>query len=251
MLELLTNSFFMEHPDKKSAKFGYILGTSIVLASLIFSFAFFQSKKLDDTLTVTGSAKQKVVSDLVKWNASFSYTAAAGNLSSGYARMAQDQKKVIAFLKNKGVAEKDITTSTVSVEQPYQYNYSVPREDIFRESIQIQSDDVKKITDIAKNIGVLLDQGVVFSTNSLEYYYSKLPQARVDLLADAIRDAKLRAQKIAESSGQAIGNIKSASLGVIQVMPVNSVDVADYGSYDTSSIDKEVMVTVRASFGIK
>ncbi len=241
----------MDSTDKKSTKFGYILGASIVLASLIFSFAFFQSKKLDDTLTVTGSAKQKVASDLVKWNASFSYTVPSGNLSDGYVRMAQDEKKVLAFLKSKGVVEKDITTSPITVNQPYQYDRNAAREDIFSEGIQIQSDNIKKITELAKNITPILNQDVTFSTNSLEYYYTKLPQARIDLLADAIRDAKLRAQKIAESSGQAIGNITTASLGVIQVMPVNSVDVADYGLYDTTSIDKDVMVTVKATFRIE
>ena len=244
----------MENISNKSTKFGYILGTSIVLASLVFSATFYQSKKLDSTLNntlmVTGSAKQKVTSDLVKWYASFSNALPSGSLSEGYSKMAQDEKKIVSFLKSKGIKDKDITISPVTVEQPYQYDRNAVREDTFRQSIQIQSDDVNKLTGLAKNISPLIDQGIVFATYSLEYYYSKLPQMRIDLLADAIKDAKLRAQKIAESSGQEIGAIKSASLGVVQVMTVNSVDVADYGSYDTSSIDKEVMVTVKAEFGI-
>jgi hypothetical protein len=39
--------------------------------------------------------------------------------------------------------------------------------------------------------------------------------------------------------------------GLVQVMAPNSVEVSDYGMYDTSSIDKEIMVTVKASFEIK
>jgi hypothetical protein len=35
---------------------------------------------------------------------------------------------------------------------------------------------------------------------------------------------------------------------VVQVLPVNSVDVSDYGSYDTQNIEKEISVTVRAAF---
>lgn len=34
-------------------------------------------------------------------------------------------------------------------------------------------------------------------------------------------------------------------------MPVGAVEISDYGSYDTSGIEKEVMVTVKASFGLK
>jgi hypothetical protein len=35
------------------------------------------------------------------------------------------------------------------------------------------------------------------------------------------------------------------------VLVPNSVDVSDYGSYDTSSIEKEIMVTVHPVFGLK
>jgi hypothetical protein len=37
----------------------------------------------------------------------------------------------------------------------------------------------------------------------------------------------------------------------VQVLAPNSEDVNDYGTYDTSSINKEIMVTVKASFEIK
>jgi len=37
----------------------------------------------------------------------------------------------------------------------------------------------------------------------------------------------------------------------VQVMPVNSVDISDYGNYDTSTIDKDVMVTVKTIFRLE
>jgi uncharacterized protein len=74
---------------------------------------------------------------------------------------------------------------------------------------------------------------------------------RISLLSDAIKDAKARAQKIAESSGKQVGAIQSANMGVVQVMQVNSVDISDYGAYDTSTIDKDVMVTVKTIFRLE
>ncbi len=85
----------------------------------------------------------------------------------------------------------------------------------------------------------------------MEYYYSKLPDLRVSLLSDAVKDAKARAEQIAQGTGRGIGNVLSASNGVVQVISPNSVDVSDYGSYDTSSIEKDVMVTIKASFRLK
>jgi hypothetical protein len=77
------------------------------------------------------------------------------------------------------------------------------------------------------------------------------PEARVSLLPDALADAKARATKIAESSGARIGKLRSASQGVVQVIQANSTDVSDYGYYDTSTKEKEIMVTVKASFTVK
>jgi len=110
---------------------------------------------------------------------------------------------------------------------------------------------LQKITALAKNTLQLINAGVIFSSQNLEYYYSQLPDLRVALLSDAIKDAKDRATKIAESSGKRVGTLKSATMGVVQVMNVNSTDVTDYGTYDTSNIEKEVMITVRAVFTLK
>jgi len=74
---------------------------------------------------------------------------------------------------------------------------------------------------------------------------------RVSLLSDAIKDAQARAAKMAEATGRKVGDLKSAASGVVQVLSSNSLEVSDYGTYDTSKINKNVMVTVRAAFGLK
>lgn len=207
----------------------------------------------DDSLQVTGSAKTIITSDIVKWNTTFSRSVGANDLKSGYTQMASDLEKVETFLKSEGINEKDITVSIIYLNQ--QYDYSKSGSDLtgyeLRQNIQIQSTDISKITELAKNTQNLIEQGVIFYTQSLEYYYSKLPETRVALLADAVKDAQNRAEKIAQSGGQKVGSLKSASVGVVQVMPVNSVEISDYGTYDTSSIEKEVMITVRTVFRMK
>lgn len=70
----------------------------------------------------------------------------------------------------------------------------------------------------------------------------------MSLLGAAVSDAKARAEQIAGATKQKVGKLKSAQSGVVQVLRSNSIDVADYGMYDTSTIEKEVMVTVRATF---
>lgn len=230
---------------------GIILGISFIIGIIINSQTNYRIRQLDNTLSVTGSAKQKVTSDVVKWTSSFSRTIPIEKLNDGYTQMKNDEESVLKFFKDNGIDEKNITVSPVFLEQPFKYDPNAPREYNLRQTVEVQSNDVQKITDLAKDTQTLIEEGVVFSTEMLGYYYTKLPELRVNLLSDAIKDAQSRAQKIAESSGKSVGSIKSASMGVVQVLPVNSIEISDYGTYDTSSIEKEVMVTVKALFTLK
>jgi hypothetical protein len=204
---------------------------------------------------VTGSAKKSVVADTVKWNTGIMRTVRLDDLKSGYSMMSKDLTSVQEFLTKKGVNASDITIAPVSMEENWSdVKANMPGEKLYnlRQSITIQSKEVDKISDVAKSVSDLAQKGVVMSTfSNIEYYYSKVPDLRVSLLSDAVKDAKARAEKILEPSGGKVGKMKNASSGVVQVLPKNSLEISDYGAYDTMSKEKEVMVTVRATFTIK
>jgi hypothetical protein len=237
--------------SNKIIYFAIILGICLIISASIGSFTFYKVRSPEDTLSVTGSVREKVTSDLAKWTANFSRTVSTENLKAGYQMMKNDQRLVLNFFEDNGFTEEDITISPIFMEQLYMYDPNAPKENVLKQIVEIQSTDVDKITYMAKNNQELIDQGVIFAIQSLEYYYSKLPELRIELIPDAINDAKLRAQKIAEGSGKTIGVIKSATLGVVQVLPVNSTEVSDWGTYDTSTIEKEVMIPVTVIFTLK
>ncbi len=230
-----------------------IVGISIIICTIIFSVVFYNSRYSSDSLTVTGSASMQVVSDNAKFTGEFTRIAKVSVLGTGYSQIANDLTKVKAFLKTQGIDDKDITISTVSMYENYNYdkNYQTEKEYTLRQYVEISSKDINKITSLAQSAQQLINQGVIFSVNPVEYYYSKLPEVRVNLLSDAIKDAMARANKMAESTGKTVGGLKSASSGVVQVLPSNSLEISDYGTYDTSKINKNIMVTVKASFGMK
>lgn len=225
----------------------------MIVSAALASLTFYQVRALDSSLEVTGSARKQVTSDVVKWTTSFTRQASASQLKTGYAQLAGDLKQVQKFFHDNGIDEKSITISTVSLEQQY-YNNQAPDAELhytLRQTVELQSNEVEKVTALAKNIQPLVDAGVLFTTGGLEYYYSKLPEVRVELLGDAVKDAQERARIIAQSGGKRVGSLKAASVGVVQVLPVNSVSIEDYGAYDTSKIEKEIMVTVRTTFGLR
>jgi hypothetical protein len=227
----------------------FLVGLGIVLATIIGAYTFYQVRSFDNTLTVTGSTSKAVTSDHVRWVGSISRIVTLDTLKTGYASMATDLSLVQSFLKDKNIPADQIVTSTISMDQ--NYDQSSIKTYTLHQTIEVNSSDVNGITEIAKNINPIIEKGVIFSTQSLEYTYTKLPEERVAMLADAVKDAKARASQLAQSSGKSVGQLKSASSGVVQVMSANSLDISDYGSYDTSKIEKNIMITVKASFTLK
>ncbi len=237
--------------NKNYVVFGLILGLSFIISAGIGSMTFYKLRSMD-YISTTGSAKKAVVADKVKWSANITRPVKASTMKDGYALMDSDLKEVKNFLTSNGVTEESIDVSPIFLNEVYEQYPGPEKKYNLSQNIEVNSNDVQKISGLAKNTGVLVtNKGMLFSTNSLEYFYSKLPEARVELLASAVEDAKARAEQLSNAGGKKIGALKSASSGVVQVMSANSVEVSDYGMYDTSKINKEIMVTVKASFEIK
>lgn len=230
---------------------GIILGGSFIVAVGISMATLFRLRAAGDIVAVTGSAKMAVTSDQAKWTTQISRTVRESNLKGGYDQLAQDLTKTKAFLTAQKIDDTEITISPVSMMEVYQQNQAAEKIYTLSQTLTVQSIDVAKLTSASKNITAIVGQGVIFSSIALEYYYSKLPEARIQLLSQAITDAKARATELAKNSGRGVGALKSASSGVVQVQSLNSTDVSDYGSYDTSQIEKQITVTVKASFTLK
>lgn len=228
-----------------------ILAVGFVLGTLIGAHSFYAVKASENTISVTGSAQKIITSDVVKWRVSLTRSVGLDGLKDGNAQMGADLAALKQYLKKGEVADTDITIAPVTVVTQYNYQYGqTPSGYQLNQDITVESKDVEKITTLAQKASSLLGQGALVSTTSLEYYYSKLSDVKVDMLAAATTDAQNRAKKIAESAGSHLGALRSASMGVIQITPVNSTDVSDYGSYDTTSIEKQITAVVRAGFGV-
>jgi len=227
---------------------GIILGGSFLIATMLGMGTVLRIRSQSDTVSVTGSAKMEATSDQAKWATQVSRTVRESTLASGYAQIDRDLVSAKAFLLKQGITEEEMTVSPVSMYEIYDQNQPVDKRYTLSRTITVQSPDVQKVTRASNAMGDIVGLGVIFTSLSLEYYYSKLPEARIALLSQAIEDAKARANELAKNSGSRVGKLKSATSGVVQVQSRNSTDVSDYGMYDTSQIEKQIMVTVKASF---
>lgn len=230
----------------------FILGLGLILAAAVVSYALYSIRALDNTLSVTGSAKQEVTADTAKWTIQVYRTVYQEGVQAAYSQVAKDSDAVKAYFKTAGIAEEDMTSNTITSDQDWSYNANGgPARYMVHQDITISSKDVEKIQGLSQGVSTLINRGYTISPRQPEFYVSNLPELRVSLLGEAIKDAKARANEIAKSGGSSVGKLRGASSGVVQVMAPNSTNVDDYGSYDTSTIKKEVSVTARATFLVK
>ena len=239
---------FLNRPFVSAAT---VLGIGLMLGAGIVSYTLYAMRGFDNTLSVTGSATQQVTADLAKWRVSVSRTAYQADVSTAYGQVTRDAATVKAYFTAAGIDAASTTLSTVAADQIYGSDSNAPVRYTVHEEILVESTDVHKIEALAQKITELSSKGVFVTAQQPEYYVTALPALRVSLLGKAIADAKARAEQIAGRGGSSVGKLQSAASGVVQVMTPNSTNVDDYGMYDTSTIEKQVMVTARATFFVK
>ena len=230
-----------------------ILSVALMASVLIYSNNLFKIQNLDNTLSTTGSATKVVDSDLAKLTSNFSRVVFEDKLKEGYTLMAQDEAKVVEFLKNNNITEEEYILSPIRMYEEYNYNKSSYEEKQYNltQEVIITSTDIEKVKSLSQKANDLIKLDVIYQTNSPEYYYTKLPEERINLLPEAVKDAQERAEAIAASTDRKVGTLKSADMGVVQVMQPDSTDISSYGTYDTSTVKKEIMITVKANFVLK
>jgi len=212
-----------------------------------------KGKRGDQTITVTGSARKRIKSDLVIWRAGVSYQAPV--LADAYRSLSENVPRVKSYLVGKGIPEDQITISSISSQTLHARNdqgedtgqitgYSL------RQELEVRSNDVDKIAKIAREATELINQGILLESMAPAYHYTKLGEEKITMLAEAAKDAKVRAERVAESTGSSIGSVRTARMGVLQITPADSNEVSDSGMNDTSSLEKDITAVVNVGFEI-
>ena len=234
---------------------GICIAVATIASSVILSGGFLKVMKFTrEQINVTGSATKEIKSDYIVWKGEFSRREA--DLKTAYKSLKDDLDKVKSYLVLKGVSEKETIISQVATETVYKKNEKGnDTNDIqgyrLKQNVEIRSNDVDKIDKVSRESTELIDQGIQFTSPAPEYFYTKLDELKVEMLAKATENAKQRAESMAKSTGNRIGFMRSARMGVFQITPITSTDVSDYGENDTTSLDKKVMAVVTVSFAIE
>jgi uncharacterized protein len=231
-----------------------ILVIGVIISSLIVTNGLVEIKSSRSSIVVTGSAKKQITSDLIVWDGIFNTKSQV--LQDAYTTLEGNRTKVEEYLIKKGVAKEDLVFSSITTTINYVMNdYGAMTNVIdsydLSQTVTISSDEIDKITEISRNATELLNEGVAFQSEAPQYIYTKLADIKVTMLAEATKDARKRAEMMAENAGSKLGSLTHADMGVMQITPLYSNDVTDYGISDTTSLEKEITAVVHCTFEVK
>jgi hypothetical protein len=232
---------------------------TIIVAAVIMSLAIggglmqvgsgFASRS-SDGITVTGSAKTSATADNAVWVLNVSLS--SPTVATAVKKVDADVAALSQYLTAGGIPAKGLTLGAVATFANEEFvngnttgrilSYRATRE------VTVRSTDVQLVAKLSQGIGSLLATGINANNYGPQYYISNLPELRPQLMAEAMKDAKARAEALTKAVGGNIGSLVNVKAGPIQITTPDSTMTADYGAYDTTTIEKTVTATVSVTF---
>jgi hypothetical protein len=242
----------------KSIAWSAILGVAFILGMWAIGSAYKYKFKSEQKISVTGLAEMSFESDQIVWNATIQRK--NYDLKTAYEQLKQDENSVKNYINQKGIPANEVVFGPVQINKEYNTRYDANGNYagnefngyLLSQTITIDSKDLDKIEQLARTITELIQNGIEINSQAPQYYYSKLSELKVDLLAKASEDAQLRAQSIAENSKGKLGQLLKAQMGIFQITGKNLNEDYSYGgTFNTSSRHKTASITVREEFAVK
>lgn len=234
-----------------------LIAIAIILFAIFAGAAYKYKFKAQDKIMVTGAAEKDFVSDLIVWTGNYSRT--SFDLKSAYADLKSDEAAIKAYLNKKGINTGEVVFSSINITKNFTNKTDENGrliESIFNgysltQNIKVESKNIDKVEAISREVTELIQQGIEFNSTEPAYYYSKLSELKIDLLAKASEDAKSRAESIAKNAGSSLGDLKNASMGVFQIIGKNSnEDYSFGGAFNTSSKNKTATITLKTEYSV-
>lgn len=248
---------------------GMFFAIANVICVGILAWVYLSVKLEPKALAVTGSARKAIVSDLVTWSGTIS--AKDPNLVKAYDALKSASDKAKEFLLTNGIPESDVTLSAITTTRRHHQDiiHTAPtspgapapaptiittdKVDMYTltQSISISSTDMKNVPMVSRGVTSLIKEGVEIDSGSPCYLYTKLSELKINMLAEATKDATARAEQIVNNAHGRLGKLVEARMGVMQINPKGVSATSAEGNNDTSSYEKEITAVVSVKFEVK
>ena len=183
------------------------------LALLVFSAAFFLSaqdfSKQGSYVEVKGLSEKIVKADTAIWSINFEVK--SNNVDSLYADIEKNVATIKSFLLGKGFESGEINVAPVNIYQDTLFRYNSNTQ------LSLYTKKVDLVKSASKDTLILVKNGIVMNQNSVAFEFSNINSIKPEMLAEALKNAKDTAQKIAQESGSSLGGLRRGNQGVFDI----------------------------------
>ena len=235
-----------------------IIAVALIITAIIVAGAYKAKFNKQVTISVTGLAEKNFASDLIVWRGE--YQRKSLDLKEAYALIKNDETNVRQYLKSNKIEDNEIVFSSISIQKEFDIKRNEEGKQIssvfagykLSQTVTVESTNIDRVEVVSREVTKLIESGIEISSLEPSYFYTKLSELKIDLLAKASADAKKRAETIAVNSGGALGKILRTDMGVFQITAPNSNEDFSYGgAFNTSSKNKKASITIRINYSIK
>jgi len=234
----------------------FLLGATLALGFMVAAFFIsnaIRTIRIENGIKVKGYAEVSVKADLAKWKVQIN--ARDTDIKMAYRKIENDFKIALDKLKSLGISDKEILIGSASINEEKMIDEKGNKTNKIEyykiiHEISITTTNVDQVLASQNGLSSLIKDGINIDIGNAAFTYTKLEDVKLDLLGQASHNAFERAQIMVAKTNGKIGPVRSASQGVFQIVPRNSTDVSDYGSYDVTTIEKTVKAVITMDFEI-
>ena len=204
-----------------------ILAVSFIILGFLLKTSVDNFSNKDRYVSVKGLSEMEFPADKVTCPLVFKEI--GNDLLKIYTSVNAKNDTIVAFLKAKGINEKDINISAPEIvdlqaerygneRPPYRYNVT--------SVITITSSDVPKIKALITQQSELLKKGIAIISGDyrylINYEFTKLNDVKPKMIEEATKNARATAEKFASDSDSKLGKIKNANQGQFSIVDRDS-----------------------------
>lgn len=227
----------------KSIKASLILSLGLVMSSIVVSFTFWHVRlAAHQYINVKGLAEREVDATVGIWTIEFE--ASANDVNQANTLIKQQSKVLVAFLKEQGFADEDISYGSAALQDLWKYEHK-PETLRYRLGMKLTvcASNVKLMWESAQKNQELLKKGVQLVgdrwQNPVEFIFTDLNKIKPEMLREATMNARKAAKQLASDANIQLGSLRSATQGAFSIANTHI------------PIKKKVRVVINVNYAIR
>jgi hypothetical protein len=226
--------------------FGISLAIGIAIGGYFVGQMMYNARVAINTAEAKGLAERRVSANLANWDIQYQVSGRSKkDLQKLYTESEQDQKIIVALLKENGFddAEIEIGVINYSFQEFRDENQKlVDEKHQLTGVISIETNKVEKVAQARTKLNKLIAQGIDIINQAPAYRFTRLNDIKPDMVKEATKNARIAANEFAVNAGVKVGGIRSAEQGAFFIRDAGE----DFG--DTGKIEKDVRVVTNITF---